>query len=266
MPTVFGPSCGPRVGPEGRSFDYSTSARTVAAVSFLTEREALRRYLPPRFELVGEPWVTVEWTALHNLEWLAGRGYHMLGVKYQARYVGERDVAEGPFLAVLWEDRPEPILTGREELGFAKLYCELPDPRCDADGVHIEASWDGHAFLHMHLTALNGAPPPPQVAATSAGGVLSGTLHYRYVPSIAHPGEADIAQVVLTPAGGYEMKYLAYRRGWGRVAFVPTRWEQMPTMYHIVNALAELPVRGKATAVFFRSRGGKDLSDQCVLA
>ena len=32
------------------------------------------------------------------------------------------------FLVVLWENLTDPILTGREELGFSKIYCEIPEP------------------------------------------------------------------------------------------------------------------------------------------
>mgnify|MGYP000173380618 CR=1 FL=1 len=266
MPTVFGPSCGPRSGPEGRRFDYSNSSRTVASVTFLTDEKMLAGLLPKRFVLAGEPRVTVEWTALRDLEWLAGRGYHMLGIKYQAQFNGQHDVARGPFLSVLWEDRPEPIITGREELGFAKLYCELPEPRDEADRKTIEASWDGHTFLRMHLKDLEESTPPAPPAPAAAGAPIAGMLHHRYLPRVSCPGEADIEQAVVTPAGGYEVSYQSYRTGRGRVEFVPTRWEQMPTMYHIVNALAALPVLQIEGAVWFESTGSKDLHDQRVLS
>ncbi|CAN5639897.1 hypothetical protein BH09PSE5_BH09PSE5_28130 [soil metagenome] len=66
---------------------------------------------------------------MYRLAWLAGPVYSLLGVKSPVRYTGGRDTVKGPFLRVLWESRVEPILTGREELGYPELYCEPPTAR-----------------------------------------------------------------------------------------------------------------------------------------
>lgn len=263
MPTVFGPGVGPRRGPDGRPFDYAQAPRVGASVSFLSTHAALSPLLPPGFELVGEPVVTVEWSELLDLPWLAGRGYRMLGVKYEACFRGQRDVASGPFLAVLWENRPEPILTGREELGFAKLFCELPDARAEGSATVYAARWDGHEFMRLRISdPVDAAPPPAPPAVASA---TRGTLHYRYLPRVSAPGEADVAQAVLTPAGGHPLVHERFQRARGSVEFVESSFEQLPTLFHIVNTLARLPVIEWRGATLGRSRGSKDLSDQRVL-
>ena len=44
-----------------------------------------------------------------------------------SRYLqGEQDSVDGDLLLILWGNRADPIITGREDLGYAKLYCELP--------------------------------------------------------------------------------------------------------------------------------------------
>ena len=40
---------------------------------------------------------------MKNINWLAGRGYNTLGVRFPARYCGKRDQVSGSYLAVLWE-------------------------------------------------------------------------------------------------------------------------------------------------------------------
>jgi hypothetical protein len=260
MPTVFGPSVGPRSGPGGETYDYGAAERISATVSFLTDAAPLSRLLPPGFTLDGPPVVTVEWTALLNLQWLAGRSYNTLGVRYNARFQGATDTARGPFLAVLWENRPEPILSGREELGFAKLYCDLPEPRIIQGHHHLTAAWDHHTFMQMELHDLADAATP----AASASPV-DGTLHYRYFPKVSAPGEADVHEVVLTPAGGFASEVLSRQHGQGRVSFVPSTWEQLPTMYQVSQALAALPQLEMRGATRVHSRGAKDLSDQRVL-
>lgn len=144
MPYGFGPTAGPRQGPDYKPFDGSRAPhRWSAAVSFLTNRAYLDRLLPPRFDLIGDPVVTIEFTVFTELAWLAGRGYSMLQVRFPATYEGERDRTVGSFLPVLWENLADPILCGREELGFAKLWCELPSPRLWETGWHARRlGWD----------------------------------------------------------------------------------------------------------------------------
>ena len=148
MPTHFGLSTGPRQGPDGRKFACKDNPKTTSlTVSFLTNREQLAALLPPRFELAGEPVVTIQASYMTEIEWLAGRGYNVLGVSFPATYCGEQDHVTGSFLTILWENLTDPIITGREELGFAKVYCELPSPRV------LHGSW--------HATVVSGASAAP---------------------------------------------------------------------------------------------------------
>ena len=257
MPVVFGPTAGPRQAPDGSRFDYSQARRETASVSFLTDGAVLSRYLPPRCTLAGEPVVTVEHSTLFDLEWLAGRGYSLLNVKYPVEYRGDERVS-GPFLSVLWENLPEPILSGREELGYAKLFCELPPPRVLRGIRRYAAVWDGHEFMRLSINSLaESSPPPPSKA--------DGVLHHRYLPRVSAEASSDIDQMVLSPSGGFSMRYVSFQRGTGSIEFIKSTWEQMPTMFHIVNALASLPVLENRGSSLACTIGYKDLSDQRVL-
>jgi hypothetical protein len=255
MPVGFGPTVGPRQGPASELYDYSHSPRTVAGVTFATDGDAIQRLLPPGCTVDGEPLVTVEWSELRELEWLAGRSYSMLGVKFPVVYRGKREQARGPFLSVLWENRPEPIISGREELGFAKLFCQLPEPRI-LNGRHVwSASWDGHVFMRLELVDLVDSPVPAPVAKTD------GTLHHRYLPRLGEPGHAEVEQMVISPSGA-TVRTVSYRTGTPSLTFVPSTWEQLPTMFHIVNALAELPLIEMRDGWLAETRGASDLTDQ----
>lgn len=258
MPYGFGPSAGPRQGPDGKPFSWvDTPRRRAVAVDFLTEADRLSALLPPGFALAGEPIVTVEVQYLAELEWLAGRGYNTLGVKFGATYTGERDEVTGLFLAVLWENLADPILTGRDELGFAKLYADIPEPRLFRGSEFHGASWQGHRFVDIELHDAADADPD-----LSAGPAAGGTLHYKYVPETGNWGAGDIAYACHTPAGNSRQHVTRYRRAEGRVAFTKASWEQMPTQFHVVNTLAALPVLEWRGATIIETRGGKDLSDQ----
>jgi hypothetical protein len=234
----------------------SEARRATATVSFLTAAEALAKLLPPRCELFGEPVVTVEHAELLKLDWLAGRSYSLMGVKFPVRYRGGEE-AIGPFLSVLWENRPEPILTGREELGFAKLYCELPARTDRPCGRQYRAEWDGHVFASLDLDDLAPAPSPTL-------GIQDGVLHHRYFPAVDGDG-ADVDAMVLSPRAASPPAYDRFERGRGRVEFISSTWEQLPTMFHIVNILAALPMIEERGGTYAETRGSSDLSDQRTL-
>lgn len=256
MPIVFGPSISPRQGPNGRRYDYSNAPKTAVNIHFATDSEKLEALLPPGFRLYGKPIVTVEITYLTELEWLAGRGYNTLGVKFMVEYGGKKDRAVGPFLAVLFENMAEPIITGREELGFAKLFCEIPEPKVIDGTYHYCAKWDGHEFMRLSLADLKDAEPVPPAHKSD------GTLHYRYVPKIGAVGESECEHAVLTPFGGMTLKTDRFQSATGTIEFVESTWEQLPTMHNLVNTLASLPVIQILGASRAMQRGAKELSDQ----
>ena len=81
---------------------------------------------------------------MKEIEWLAGRGYNTLGVSFPVEFSGNKDKARGNFLLVLWENLTDPILTGREELGFSKIYCNLPEAKLYKDkpaAINIKPNW-----------------------------------------------------------------------------------------------------------------------------
>ena len=269
MPTHFGPRTGPRFGPDGRKFECKGNPKsTSVSVSFLTNSEQLEAFLPPGFSLNGEPVVSVSGGYMKEIEWLAGRGYNTLGVSFPAVFEGEVDRATGSLLTVLWENLTDPILTGREELGFSKIYCELPDPLTFNGETHCTASWLGFKFMDMHVRATEQVPiPTPSTSPQQTSGEqpLTGTLHYKYMPRTGEWGTADIAYAVLTPASTPNRVVQEHWRGEGTVEFHKARWEDLPTQYNIVNAFHELEVKEWRGASIVKSVGGKDLSDQRIL-
>ncbi len=268
MPTHFGPMSGPRQGPGGHLGAFSVDQRKsrTYAVSFLSERNQLEALLPEGFELVGEPVVTVAQTHMTEIDWLAGRGYNVLGVTVQARFNGARDQATGPFLLVLWENLTDPILTGREQLGFSKIYCELPEPVIHGGDTHCTASWLGFRFMDMKLTNMAEVKAPEvAVSQAPADGSPQGTLHYKYVPKTGEWGEADAEYAVLSPLNPPLRPPTGLWRGEGSVTFQRARWEDLPTQYMIVNALQELEVKECRGATIEHRVGGRDLIDQRIL-
>ena len=273
MPTHFGPATGPRKGPDRKAFDWTNGPKNTAlTVSFLSKREQMQKLLPPGFTVAGEPIVSVTMTYMTEIPWLAGRGYNTLGVSFPVEFKGKQDQARGTFLLILWENLTDPIITGREELGFSKLYAELPPARMFADTARVTASWLEFPFLEMEITGLTqvtappAAAPPAAPAAAPASEVLRGQMHWKYMPRTGEWGKADASYAVITPAGGSAARTIEQWRGkGGSVKFHRARWEDMPTQYMVVNAFADLEIVEFRGATITKSVGGKDLSDQRII-
>ena len=268
QPVFFGPGTGPRQGPDGRKFDEENKEwpkQTDWAVSFLSNEDQLQALCPEGFSVVGEPVVTVSLTDMRGIPWLAGRGYKMLGATFNVLFEGKEDHAMGPLLTVLWENLADPILSGREEIGFAKQYCELPDPWELNGTTRFAASWLGFTFCDMELSDMKSVPVEEPAAPEVPEGVQLGLLHYRYMPKVGEWGTADGSYPVITPAANPNVTVTEMFQGKGSVEFHKARWEDMPTQYNIVNGLAELEQKEFRGAMIRHYHGSKDLSDQKIL-
>jgi hypothetical protein len=174
-------------------------------------------------------------------------------------FQGEKDQAVGRFLAVMWENLADPIITGRGEIGQPKLFAEIPELRL-ADGTYsCEASWMGFKFLDLQVVELDvpdETRPEPQ---------LEGTLMLKYIPRTGAWGEAEICQVSFTPVLTPGLTIESRKAAKGNVTFHHADWRDLPTMYHVVNALAALPVLSSRGASIATTRGGKSYLDQQLL-
>ena len=261
MPTHFGPALGPRHHPDPeKSYggpDYLDAAMATAV--FEADPGQLERFLPPGFELRAPHTLNFSFSYFTDISWLAGRAYNTFGVTTPVRYRGREDNVAGGLLLVLWENMADPIITGREDLGFSKIYCELPEKQFLGDRLKCRAAWDGCEFATMELNGLAEAGPDAMPADPESEGVL----HYKYIPATGSVGEADVEYATFSPAAMDGMslkKFMAADTA--AISFRKSTWEELPTLVHIVNALAELDIGKCLGAAYVEARGGKDLSDQ----
>ncbi|MFG1377454.1 acetoacetate decarboxylase family protein [Xanthobacter autotrophicus] len=255
MPVVFGPAPGPRQKPGGGMWLPEETGRMNSewmAITYRTSREKLEALLPPGFELRGEPVACVSCAWFKNLYWLAGRGYGILTVDIPVTYHGRDETLDGSFCAVIWEGSPDAVQTGRDELGFSKIYADIAEISYGQDGktASCSASWLGFTFFDITLTDLTEVEAAPSLPGVGGGAAM----YYKYVPrtSIGGSEGADIAYVT-TPAPpkaaggkpdnikfeGFDFKRWSAKGSfrWHRATF-----EQLPLQAHIVNTLADLDV------------------------
>lgn len=274
MPAHFGPMAGPRQTPDGGRFvSHTPTRRTKLLLQFLTRREKVESLLPPGLELDGEPVVTLDFSMLKDISWLAGRGYNVFGVRAPVKFDGQRDRVKGPFVLVLWESLTDPILTGREQLGYPKIFAELPDPDIHGSTASCSASWCGFPFFEMSLDT------PAKLASEEVEDYCNsvkrsdGIIVHKYIPRTGGDwDEADVDHFTMTPIPS-EAQQLAdpplpppeVWRGTGSFAFHRAGWEDLPTQHHIVSALRDLDVLEIRDAYLVREVDNTDFHDQKIL-
>jgi hypothetical protein len=118
----------------------------------------------------------------------------------------------------------------------------------------------GFRFLDLTVSALRDASGPGPTPASD------GTLMVKYIPRTGAWGEAEIHQVTLTPLADPHVTIDRRQIGDATVRFHRAAWSDLPTMAHVVNALADLPVIEPRGGSVVHSHGGKSFLDQRVLA
>ena len=257
MPSHFGPMFGPRHVPPHAVLDHRRfPVSTTVTYRFLSDAAALDAHLPPGFELAGEPVVSIDVAYITQIPWLAGRGYNLALVSWPATYRGTRDVETGRFAAVLFENFADPIITGRDELGHPKIYCEIPPLITSAHGCIARLAWDGCEFLRIEVSDLQRERPAGQDESFPT----SGWLQWKYIPGTPHTAGPDASYPTHSPdplAAEVHATVTIDGCDYGRGSLHrrEVRWEDMPTLFNVVNGIAALPHRETRLARVTRTHG-----------
>ena len=239
MPAHFGPR---QFSPRSSGWYRDVTSITVA---FLTDREQLAAYLPTPFVVAEEAIVTVTYACNRQVDWLAGHGYNLVAVNAASVFQGEQETLSGNYTLVMWENLADPILTGRELQGIPKIYADIADHSVIGDEWHSSASHFGHKILDISASKLRDPSLEEIEAYALASAGKDNPMAWRYFPGISGFGQS-VSEPTTFPSENILKETLV---GEGRVDWQRLTWEQNPTQFHIVNALADLPVRAWLPAV-----------------
>jgi 2-polyprenyl-6-methoxyphenol hydroxylase-like FAD-dependent oxidoreductase len=190
MPTAFGPTLSPRQDKFGKPRAFGHPSHTTSYVKFKTYKSYLSALLPSEdLSIAGQiGWATATFTVtrLRNLDWLGGRGYSFFALHIhdvtdskpatngEATNGAHKDV-KGDFVPVMFENLADPIITGREELGVAKVYATLDESTSDSSFA-LSAGWQGTEFCKLTLEGLTPASSETATAEEPP------TLHWKVNP------------------------------------------------------------------------------------
>lgn len=243
MPITFGgffsPSVGPASYPDGVNL----------WIQYTTDAEALLPYVPSNLKLMS-PQITVSFSRSYNVGWLAGRSYDMIDVGIPVSYTYlNGTVIEANINVAVWENCWEGcLLTGREMSGVPKIWADtVYSNGTMAQGAMtktMRAAWGGTEFLRLGATVPPPTPVPPQNMTLGHG------FQWKYYPSPADGTKAQISQLTDYPVSSRTTSYAAGTEC--EVKWLPghpgnVSFEEMPTQHRIINALANMPIRGTPT-------------------
>lgn len=251
MPVHFGPCCGPRRIPDGtRPYTLGPQDTEHNTLVYETDAEAVERFLPEGFS-VRKPYILATHKMHRNLTWLAGRGYNVVTFNVPVFYKGKEKEITGQYQLAIWENHADPILSGREQIGYTKVFAGIEDLHT-LNGVR-EASMSSWDFTFCNLKFDTNKSPEDEALLKEivTDPESEGLMHLKYIPKTGDGfSEADVCYVSFTPKlfpVPEDAKPLPPNppRTWftGDIKWTVPRWEDMPTQYHIVQGMASIPVK-----------------------
>jgi hypothetical protein len=265
---------GPRQDSRGIARNGSNAKFTTASVKFKSSRTVLENLFPTeklKFAAADTvAYATFAVTRLDNLAWLGGRGYSHFGLYIHGVECTKSDGEKvtGTYLPVLFENLADPILSGREELGFPKLFCDL-DVQQDANGSKLTAGWMGSNFCSMLLSDLSAPTANGDSAASNEPSPPKeeGLLFHKYIPATGAQdrGKADVEYTAFLPdaadaqtADKKVEKTLVAKKA--DIKFDALDWTALPTLHHVIARLEEIPLYEIVEAKIVEGTGVSDVS------
>lgn len=270
MPIGWGPLQGPRQDYLGKPIDGSGSFLRTGSIRIKTSKSYLEHLLPNEkfhIDVPGEvAYITFSNTWIDNIDWLGGHDYsHFDFYIEDVVYTSNKgNKTKGRFLPLLLEGRTEPTLSGREELGFSKIFTTLTESFDDLKGYKLQASWEGSTFLEMNIKK-----PVRTNASSRVTSKAEGTMEWRCFPRPGGKGTTDIEYATYTPepVGGAEFILEDLFEGSPEVIFHVENItpEKLPCHYNVARKLSEIPIVELQIGKVIIGSGLSDVSNQTVL-
>lgn len=256
MPVFFGPTWCQQNPENGKTFTshYQPGVVNVVSLTYETDREVLEKMIPDCYTL-NDPFVNISVCEFTNLGWLNGKTYSLINVNCPVHFKGERDDLDGDLVLAMFENHCDPIVGGRETMGYGKLYCDIPPVQhCEGKYTALASAWDFN-FMKLTIDVNQEAPDLETLKANEARS--AGKMHYRYFPDVMEKGEDPainftkpaIAYPTILPKwvkpADYPYPLRVPNVEWctGTVEWTAPAWGDWPTNGNVGAGLAALKVK-----------------------
>jgi acetoacetate decarboxylase len=238
MPPHFGEAaCNPT---NNQQYDDVTGL----VIRYLTDRDKLEQYIPEDFKLI-EPEVGIYMSKCRGVQWMSGGYYNLIMCAAPVQYLKAKEPMYGMYALVVWEDKTAPILGGREETGVPKVFADISDFYEYGPFVTTHASHEGRCFLELEFTK-EGELTEADISEANKDDAPLNQFGWRYIPNIGKPGAA-LSEIVVYPQ---QKTTLSGWKGTGKITWTPINPAFHPAQFHIIDAMATLPIREYRQARF----------------
>ncbi|KAH8804405.1 putative salicylate hydroxylase [Xylogone sp. PMI_703] len=262
QPVVFGPLPGPRQDFEGhsRTLTLASSSTITSTIHFNTSATLLRNLFPNRSYSFARPDSVViasfSIQTLKDMDWLGGGSYDLCALYIHGVQYTKQDgkILRGSYCPIMFENLTDPILSGREELGFPKLYSDIQIVETNSSSRHVKISWRGTewATFDWHDTDVPGTFVHKCIPVTGGKYAAGKRAEVEYDVFIPPPPETGVGPIskkwgLKSDHAGFKINDLGAKK--------------LPTLHHIVSRLAEIPIFDIIYAGISEEQGVTDLTE-----
>jgi len=194
--------------------------------------------IPEEFTIT-RPVLLIMYEKCNGVQWMGGSQYSLIAVSVQVQYTAGSEPIDGVYHLVLWENKAEPILGGREEAGMPKVFADIPEYRRIGDNLSVNASHERRTFFEMELS-IGRAYSAEELATLNTNNGRAVQFGWRYIPKIGPYAGPALSEATYYPV---DNTYTSASGGTGSVTWTVPSLPQHPTQHDIIAALAALPVR-----------------------
>lgn len=254
MPVFFGPAPRPKnLDENGKVVLRKPGDIEALTVMFETEPSSLEALLPSGFSL-NAPVLSVAECEFANLGYFGGNTYTLINISVPVHYKGLEEELNGDLVLAMFENHAEPIIGGRDQLGYSKIYADMTPFIKNGETIRACASSWGFRFLELTLHPDQPAENVEEMKHLAA--LSEGKLNYKYIQSTPYKGMpygsggADASYVTFNPKKidlpddyPYQIKKPEVTYCAGTVQFNRPEPNDMPSYWHIVQFLADLNIK-----------------------
>lgn len=255
MPVFFGPVPIPKNKDEHGTYVLKKPADVEAVtVMFETNPAQLEALLPEGFSL-NAPVLSIAECVFGNLGHFGGNTYTLVNISVPVHYEGKEEQVDGDLVLAMFENHAEPIIGGRDQLGYSKIYADMTPLIKNGQTIKAYCSSWNFRFLELCLEPGKPAPNPERMKEIMA--LSKGKLNYKYIQSTPYKdtpfgcGGADASYVTFNPKAwekpaDYPYTIMEPQTSFcsGTVRFHSPEPDDMPTYWHIAQYLAKLEIKG----------------------
>jgi len=254
MPVFFGPAPTPKSPDSSGRYILNKPADVEAvSVQFETDSNKLEALLPERFSS-NAPVVSVTACEFCNIGSFAGNTYYLINISTPVHYDGKEEQVDGDLVLAMFENHAEPIIGGRDQLGYSKIYADIPRYVKNKQTIKTSAfSW-GFKFLDISIDLDQPAQDVEMMKTLSAKS--QGKLNYKYIQGTPYKGVgvgnvgADVCYPTFNPKAWTKPEDYSFTIRQpetsfcsGQVRFNSPEPDDMPTYWHIAKYLADLDIK-----------------------